>query len=117
MSYIGLFVLLVVSFGAALAMTFLNEIIGSKKRRTDSYQYECGVPLYDKDARPIFKQGYYLLGILLILFDIEAAFLFPWAVVFKEIGAFGLFEALGFLFILGLGFVYAWRKNALKWQL
>ncbi|WP_299209101.1 NADH-quinone oxidoreductase subunit A, partial [Thermocrinis sp.] len=85
--------------------------------KMEDYPYECGVPLYDPEARGTFKQGYYLLGLLLILFDIEVAFLFPWAVVFKDIGIYGLIEAVLFIAILFLGFVYAWKKGALKWQI
>jgi NADH-quinone oxidoreductase subunit A len=87
------------------------------KEKMEDYPYECGVPLYDPEARGTFKQGYYLLGLLLILFDIEVAFLFPWAVVFKDIGIYGLIEAVLFIAILFLGFVYAWKKGALKWQI
>ena len=111
-----LFVLVAVAVGLAHAV--LNDILGPRKKDPlEDYPYECGVPLYDPEARGTFKQGYYLLGLLLILFDIEAAYLFPWAVVFKEIGLFGLIEAVLFIFILTLGFVYAWAKGALRWQI
>ncbi len=63
-----------------------------------------------------FKVGYYLFAILFLLFDIEIAFLVPWAVVFEEIGTVALVEILIFLFILGLGLVYAWKKRALRWE-
>ncbi len=100
-----------------LAHAVMNDMLGTKKKDPmEDYPYECGVPLYDPEARGTFKQGYYLLGLLLILFDIEAAYLFPWAVVFEEIGLFGLIEAILFIFILTLGFVYAWAKGALRWQ-
>ncbi len=100
-----------------LAHAVMNDMLGTKKKDPmEDYPYECGVPLYDPEARGTFKQGYYLLGLLIILFDIEAAFLFPWAVVFREIGLFGLIEAVLFIFILTLGFAYAWAKGALKWQ-
>ncbi len=114
---VGLVVLLAVTLVVAFVMAFLNEILNFKKRKTNSYPYECGVPLYDETARPILKQGYYLFGLLLILFDIEAAYLFPWAVVFRKIGAYGLVEAVGFLGVLIIGFLYALKKGALKWQI
>jgi len=101
----------------AAVMALLNDLLGPKKEDPlQDYPYECGVPVYDEEARGNFKQGYYMFGLLLILFDIEVAFLFPWAVVFKDIGLYGLIEAILFIAILFLGFVYAWRKRALKWQ-
>lgn len=114
---IGLVALLVISVVIAFAMTFLNEIINFRRKKSNSYPYECGVPLYEEGARPIFKQGYYLFGLLLILFDIEAAYLFPWAVVFRNIGIYGLIEAVMFLGVLMIGFLYALKKGALKWQI
>ncbi|WP_339894988.1 NADH-quinone oxidoreductase subunit A [uncultured Algibacter sp.] len=63
-----------------------------------------------------FKVGYYLYAILFLIFDVEVAFLVPWAVVFKDIGFVALIEILIFLFILGLGLLYAWKKGALKWE-
>ncbi|RMH01233.1 MAG: NADH-quinone oxidoreductase subunit A [Aquificota bacterium] len=118
MEYIGILLFFLVALVVGFAFSFLNDLLGPKtKEKLEDYPYECGVPLYDPEARGTFKQGYYLLGLLLILFDIEVAFLFPWAVVFKEIGIYGLIEAVVFIFILFLGFVYAWKKGALKWQI
>jgi len=82
----------------------------------EDYPYECGVPLYDISAQSTFHQGYYLLGLLLLLFDIEAAFLFPWTVVYKHLGIFGFIEMFLFVLILTYGLLYAWRKGALDWQ-
>ncbi len=118
MEYVALAFALLLALLIALGQAILNDILGKKKRDPlEDYPYECGVPLYDKEARGTFKQGYYLLGLLLILFDIEAAYLFPWAVVFKEIGLYGLIEVTVFVGILALGFIYAWRKGALNWEL
>ncbi len=118
MEYVGIVMVLVLAILIAMGQAFLNELIGYRKKDPlQDYPYECGVPLYDKEARGTFKQGYYLLGLLLILFDIEAAYLFPWAVVFEEIGLYGLIEAILFVGILALGFIYAWRKGALNWEL
>ncbi len=115
--YGAFFIFFLIALAVASVMTILNDILGAKKRDPmEDYPYECGVPLYDKEARGNFKQGYYMFGLLLILFDIEVAFLFPWAVVFKEIGLYGLIEAVLFILILFLGFIYALRKRALKWQ-
>ena len=63
-----------------------------------------------------FKVGYYLFAILFLIFDVEVAFLIPWAVVFKGVGFVALIEVFIFLFILGLGLLYAWKKGALKWE-
>ncbi len=117
MEYLGILIFFLVALAVGLAFSFLNDILGPKTReKMEDYPYECGVPLYDPEARGTFKQGYYLLGLLLILFDIEVAYLFPWAVVFKDIGIYGLVEAIAFIVILFLGFIYAWKKGALKWQ-
>lgn len=116
--YLGILIFFVIALGIGFVFTVANSILGSRiKEKMEDYPYECGVPLYDPEARGTFKQGYYLLGLLLILFDIEVAFLFPWAVVFKDIGIYGLIEAVLFIAILFLGFVYAWKKGALKWQI
>ena len=77
--------------------------------------YECGFEAFD-DARMKFDVRYYLVAILFILFDLEIAFLFPWAVVLKELGSFGFFAMLVFLGILTIGFVYEWMKGALEWE-
>src|SRR6266498_1495249 len=77
--------------------------------------YECGFEAFD-DARMKFDVRYYLVAILFILFDLEIAFLFPWAVSLKEIGAIGFWSMMIFLFILVVGFVYEWMKGALEWE-
>ena len=77
--------------------------------------YECGFNAFD-DARMKFDVRFYLVAILFIIFDLEVAFLFPWAVVFKHIGVVALVEMLMFLALLLLGFVYCWKKGALEWD-
>jgi len=77
--------------------------------------YECGFDPFD-DARRRFDVRYYLVAILFIIFDIEVAFLFPWAISLADIGLFGLFSMLGFLAVLTVGFIYEWRKGALDWE-
>lgn len=77
--------------------------------------YECGFEAFE-DARMKFDVRYYLVAILFILFDLEIAFLFPWAVVLKEIGLFGFFAMVIFLGILVVGFIYEWMKGALEWE-
>ena len=77
--------------------------------------YECGFEAFE-DARMKFDVRYYLVAILFILFDLEIAFLFPWAIVLKEIGMFGFVSMMIFLAILVVGFIYEWMKGALEWE-
>lgn len=117
MEYLGLVLLLIAMLGLSILLISLNYILGPKTpEKMQDYPYECGVPLYDKSAQSTFHQGYYLLGLLLLLFDIEAAFLFPWTVVYRYLGIFGFIEMLLFVLILTYGLAYAWRKGALDWQ-
>ncbi len=95
---------------------FLSNLISPKSDNLQKREpYESGI----KTIGPTwvqFKVGYYLFAILFLVFDVEVAFLFPWAVVFKEVGAVALVEIIIFLVILGLGLLYAWKKGALKWE-
>jgi NADH-quinone oxidoreductase subunit A len=77
--------------------------------------YECGFEAFD-DARMKFDVRFYLVSILFIIFDLEVAFLFPWAVAFKEIGLFGFWSMMIFLGVLTIGFIYEWKKGALEWD-
>ena len=78
-------------------------------------QYECGFEPFD-DARTKFDIRFYLVAILFIIFDLEVAFLFPWAVVFGDIGIFGFVSMMVFLGVLTIGFIYEWKKGALEWD-
>lgn len=77
--------------------------------------YECGFEAFD-DARMKFDVRFYLVSILFIIFDLEVAFLFPWAVAFKEVGLFGFWSMMLFLAVLTIGFIYEWKKGALEWD-
>lgn len=77
--------------------------------------YECGFEAFD-DARTRFDVRYYLVAILFIIFDLEVAFLFPWAIAFQGIGMFGFVSMMVFLGVLTIGFVYEWKKGALEWE-
>ncbi|MCX7990078.1 MAG: NADH-quinone oxidoreductase subunit A [Aquificaceae bacterium] len=117
MGYMALLLFFGVMLVIALVFVFVNSLLGPKTSDAlQDYPYECGVPLYDKSAQSTFHQGYYLLGLLLLLFDIEAAFLFPWTVVYRYLGLFGFVEMFLFILILTYGLFYAWRKGALNWQ-
>ena len=77
--------------------------------------YECGFEAFE-DSRMKFDVRYYLVAILFIIFDLEIAFLFPWAIVLDEIGVFGFWSMMLFLWILVIGFIYEWKKGALEWE-
>ena len=77
--------------------------------------YECGFNPFD-DARMRFDVRFYLVSILFIIFDLEVVFLFPWAVAFKEVGAFGFWSMIVFLVVLTIGYIYEWKKGALEWD-
>jgi NADH-quinone oxidoreductase subunit A len=77
--------------------------------------YECGFNAFD-DARMKFDVRFYLVAILFIIFDLEVAFLFPWAAAFKDVGTFGFWSMMTFLGVLTIGFIYEWRKGALEWD-
>jgi len=95
---------------------FLSNLISHKSDNPQKQQpYESGMVTIGPTWVQ-FKVGYYLFAILFLIFDVEVAFLIPWAVVFQEVGVVALVEILVFLVILGLGLLYAWKKGALKWE-
>jgi NADH-quinone oxidoreductase subunit A len=94
----------------------LSRLLGVHRPDSEKLSpYECGFEAFE-DARMKFDVRYYLIAILFILFDLEIAFLFPWAVVLQEIGFFGFMSMLLFLTILVVGFIYEWMKGALEWE-
>jgi NADH-quinone oxidoreductase subunit A len=94
----------------------LSRLLGVHRPDSEKLSpYECGFEAFE-DARMKFDVRYYLIAILFILFDLEIAFLFPWAVVLQEIGLFGFLAMLLFLAILVVGFIYEWMKGALEWE-
>ncbi len=102
--------------GPVAAGWIVSRIVGSHRPDEQKLSpYECGFEAFE-DARMRFDVRYYLVAILFILFDLEIAFLFPWAVVLQEIGLFGFFSMMFFLAILVVGFVYEWKKGALEWE-
>jgi len=105
-----------VGVGAIVASGSLARLTGSQNPDSEKLSpYECGFEAFE-DARMKFDVRYYLVAILFILFDLEIAFLFPWAVVLQDIGWFGLVAMLVFLGILVVGFIYEWKKGALEWE-
>ena len=98
------------------APIIINYLIAPRKPNPIKLAtYECGMETVG-ETWVQFKVGYYLFAILFLIFDVEVAFLIPWAVAFKDIGAVAFFEIIVFLVILGLGLLYAWKKGALKWE-
>jgi NADH-quinone oxidoreductase subunit A len=111
-------ILLFILFGLALGALMLGVGRMVSPNRPDPEKlspYECGFEAFE-DARMKFDVRYYLVAILFILFDLEIAFLFPWAVVLPEIGYFGFIAMMFFLAILVVGFIYEWKKGALEWE-
>jgi len=111
-------ILLFILFGLALGALMLGVGRMVSPNRPDAQKlspYECGFEAFE-DARMKFDVRYYLVAILFILFDLEIAFLFPWAVVLPDIGYFGFLSMMVFLAILIVGFIYEWKKGALEWE-
>jgi NADH-quinone oxidoreductase subunit A len=114
--YFPILVFLVIAVAIASAMISASFI--AARRRPDSEKlspYECGFEPFE-DARTRFDVRYYLVAILFIIFDLEVAFLFPWAVSLGDIGMFGFWSMIVFLGVLTVGFAYEWMKGALEWE-
>ena len=114
-SYVPILILGGVAAGFAVFTLVVSQLLG-KPRPTaaKSAVYECGVPAV-MTARERFPIKFYLVCMIFILLDVDAAFLYPWALIFKDLGVFGLVEMLVFVLLLGVGFVYAWKQGALDW--
>ena len=113
-----LFILVGIAFGVVPVLLGggLSRLLGVHRPDSEKLSpYECGFEAFE-DARMKFDVRYYLVAILFILFDLEIAFLFPWAVVLQEIGLFGFLAMMMFLAILVVGFIYEWKKGALEWE-
>ncbi len=111
---IGIMITLAVVFGIVLAN--INKWIGPKKPNEEKLStYESGMEPV-KTARERFSVKFYLVAVLFIIFDIEIVFMYPWAVKFRELGLFGFVEMGVFIVVLLVGFLYIWRKGALKWD-
>ena len=105
-----------VGVGAMVSSGVLARLTGSQNPDAEKLSpYECGFEAFE-DARMKFDVRYYLVAILFILFDLEIAFLFPWAIVLRDIGWFGVVAMAIFLGILVVGFIYEWKKGALEWE-
>jgi NADH-quinone oxidoreductase subunit A len=114
--YFPILVFLAIAGGVATAMVAASLIVARQRPNSAKLSpYECGFEPFD-DARIRFDVRYYLVAILFIIFDLEVAFLFPWAVSLGDLGAFGFWSMLIFLAVLTIGFIYEWKKGALEWE-
>ncbi|HVC54329.1 MAG TPA: NADH-quinone oxidoreductase subunit A [Stellaceae bacterium] len=114
--YFPILVFLVIAGVIALAMIVASFALATQKPNSEKLSpYECGFEPFE-DARMRFDVRYYLVAILFIIFDLEVAFLFPWAVSLGDIGMFGFWSMMVFLAVLTVGFIYEWRKGALEWE-
>jgi NADH-quinone oxidoreductase subunit A len=114
--YLPIILFLFIAAGLSVAMVVASLIVGKRKPDPDKLAaYECGFDAFD-DARRKFDVRFYLVAILFIIFDLEIAFLFPWAVALGDIGMFGFWSMVVFLGVLTVGFIYEWNKGALDWE-
>jgi len=115
-NYLPVLVFVGVGLMVGIVMVALGFVLGTRKPDSEKLSpYECGFEAFE-DARMKFDVRFYLVAILFIIFDLEIAFLFPWAVVLDQIGLVGLIAMTVFLGILVVGFIYEWKKGALEWE-
>jgi NADH-quinone oxidoreductase subunit A len=115
-SYFPVLVFIAVALLISGAMVAASQLAAPRRPDPEKLSaYECGFEPFD-DARRRFDVRYYLVAILFIIFDLEVAFLFPWAVSLGHIGLFGFLSMMGFLAVLTVGFIYEWKKGALEWE-
>ena len=115
-TYFPILLFLGISFGIGVVAFTAGMLLGPNKPDDEKLSpYECGFEAFE-GTRMKFDVRYYLVAILFIVFDLEIAFLFPWAVVLEEIGMFGFLAKVVFLLVLVIGFIYEWKKGALEWE-
>ncbi|MEO0997790.1 MAG: NADH-quinone oxidoreductase subunit A [Pseudomonadota bacterium] len=115
-NYLPVIIFLAVAGGLGLLLLALGFLFGSGDKDAEKLSpYECGFEAFE-DSRMKFDVRYYLVAILFIIFDLEIAFLFPWAVSLDTVGQFGLLAMALFLALLVVGFIYEWKKGALEWD-
>ncbi len=114
--YLAILIFLGVATAMSVVFVIASMIAGRQKPDSEKLSaYECGFDAFD-DARMKFDVRFYLVAILFIIFDLEVAFLFPWAVAFGKLGATGFWSMIVFLAVLTVGFAYEWKKGALEWD-
>ncbi|MEJ7761812.1 MAG: NADH-quinone oxidoreductase subunit A [Thermomicrobiales bacterium] len=103
------------AFVIGMTLLLLNWVVApSKPSATKAAPYESGMPDIEP-VRPTFTPRFYVVAMLFVIFDIEAVFIFPWAVIFDELGLYGFVEMMSFIGLLFAGYIYAWKKGALEW--
>ena len=116
LDYLPLVVFIAVAIGLSLALLVAPFLVAYKAPDPEKLSaYECGFNAFD-DARMKFDVRFYLVAILFIIFDLEVTFLFPWAVVYGQLGVYGFWSMMVFLGVLTIGFAYEWKKGALEWD-
>jgi NADH-quinone oxidoreductase subunit A len=115
-SYLPIIIFLAIAIGLSIVVIAIPYFLAVDKPDAEKLSaYECGFDPFD-DARKTFDIRFYLVAILFIIFDLEIAFLFPWAISLGKIGLFGFWSMMVFLFVLTVGFIYEWKKGALEWE-
>jgi NADH-quinone oxidoreductase subunit A len=115
-NYLPILIFIAVGIGFGLVPIALGRLLGPNRPNSEKLSpYECGFDAFE-DSRMKFDVRYYLVAILFIIFDLEIAFLFPWAVALQEVGMAGFLAMMLFLGILVVGFIYEWKKGALEWE-
>ncbi len=116
LEYLPILIFIFIALALAVGMTLLSFVVGDSQPDQEKLSaYECGFEAFD-DARGRFDVRFYLVAILFIIFDLEVAFLFPWAITLGKIGLFGFWSMMIFLTVLTIGFIYEWKKGALEWE-
>ncbi|MEM7025081.1 MAG: NADH-quinone oxidoreductase subunit A [Pseudomonadota bacterium] len=116
LDYLPILIFLGIAVGLTLMILMASLIVARQRPDTEKLSpYECGFEPFE-DSRGRFDVRFYLVAILFIIFDLEVAFLFPWAVSLSNIGLFGFWSMMAFLGILTIGFIYEWKKGALEWE-
>ena len=115
-NYFSIIIFLFLAIGLSVGFVVLNFLLSPSKPDQEKLSpYECGFEPFN-DSRMEFDVRFYLVAILFIIFDLEVAFLFPWAISLGSIGLFGFWSMMIFLLILTIGFIYEWKKGALEWE-
>jgi NADH-quinone oxidoreductase subunit A len=116
LEYLPILIFMAIAVGLSLIMAIGSMLVARQRPDAEKLSaYECGFEAFE-DARIKFDVRFYLVAILFIIFDLEVAFLFPWAVSLGQIGVFGFWSMMVFLGVLTIGFIYEWRKGALEWE-
>jgi NADH-quinone oxidoreductase subunit A len=114
--YLPILLFIGIAGGLSLVLLLVPFVIAPSKPDPEKLSaYECGFPAFG-DARMKFDVRFYLVSLLFIIFDLEVAFLFPWAITLKATGAFAFWSMMAFLGVLTVGFIYEWKKGALEWE-